>query len=221
MTNPLLDIHTHIDSGLPGTALISAQPDNAVLQPGQWYSIGLHPWNVSGHDEQAFSRMESLLSDPQVLAVGECGLDSVKGPDLEIQQKAFIRHIELSESMCLPLIIHDVHCTHTVLKLHKELKPAQKWLIHGYRGGPQLLRQIMDHGILVSFGSRFNPQSIGMVPLHRLFLETDGKTSIGTVIGLVSAQLGIPANQITGHITRNNKEFLDNACMVQLSGLNL
>lgn len=221
MTSSVLDIHTHVQPSLNGTALISAEPDDIAIQPDHWYSIGIHPWNAGGQDERAFCNLETLLSNPQVLAVGECGLDRAKGPDFEIQKKVFIRQIELSESLSLPMVIHDVRSTDALLQIHKSLRPAQKWLIHGYRGGSELLRQITDHGILVSFGQKFNPDSLGMVPLDRLFLETDGQADIDSVIALASARLGVTVGQIKEHITRNNKEFLDNACMVHVSGLNL
>lgn len=221
MTTSVIDIHTHVQPGVPGLALISLEPGNLEFQPGQWYSVGLHPWNESVQDEHTLNRMESLLSNPQVLAVGECGLDRLHGPDFELQKLLFTRQVELSERLRLPLIIHDVHSTDTILQIHKSLKPAQKWLIHGFRGGPQLLQQIADHGILVSFGLKFNPDSIRMVSLDRLFLETDGKTDIDKVIALASAHLGVPIHEIEEHVIRNNKDFLDYSCMVQLSGLNL
>ena len=179
------DIHTHFLPEEPGTALVCIGcgpiPDGAAEQ-GHLFSAGLHPWDVTGNDEEAFSNLEKLVANPLVLAVGECGFDTLKGPSHELQESAFIRQVQLSERYCKPMILHVVRDFDSVIRLRRELKPTQPWLIHGFRGGPAQMSQLYGHEILVSFGLKHNTESLMAVPLERLFLETDGKCSIDDVV---------------------------------------
>ena len=172
------DIHTHVLPEEPGTAIVcigSGPIPDGALEQGHVFSVGLHPWDVTGHDEEAFRNLEELLAKPQVLAVGECGFDTLKGPSHELQEQAFIRQVELSERYGKPMILHVVRDFDSVIRLRKQLKPSQKWIIHGFRGGPQQMEQLYSNGILVSFGPKHNPETIRQVPPDRLYLETDSK----------------------------------------------
>lgn len=186
----ILDIHTHVLPQVPGTALVCIGcgpiPEGA-LEQGHVFSAGLHPWDVTGQDEDKFQALEQLLALPQVLAVGECGFDTLKGPSYELQEKAFIRQVELSERYGKPMILHVVRDFDSVIRLRKQLKPTQKWLIHGFRGGPEQMNQLYAQGILVSFGLKHNPDSIRQVPSDRLYLETDGQCPIEDVICAANA----------------------------------
>jgi len=179
------DIHTHVLPEEPGTALVCIGcgpiPEGA-LEQGHVFSAGLHPWDVTGSDDEAFRNLEQLLVLPQVLAVGECGFDTLKGPSHELQEEAFVRQVELSERYGKPMILHVVRDFDSVIRLRRQLKPAQPWLIHGFRGGPEQMEQLYSNGILVSFGLKHNPEAVRRVPSDRLFLETDGKCSIEDVI---------------------------------------
>ena len=174
----ILDIHTHVLPEEPGTAIVCIGcgpiPDGA-LEQGHVFSAGLHPWDVTGHDEEAFRSLEELIAKPQVLAVGECGFDTLKGPSHELQEQAFVRQVELSERYGKPMILHVVRDFDSVIRLRKQLKPTQKWIIHGFRGGPQQMKQLYSNGILVSFGPKHNPETIRQVPPERLYFETDSK----------------------------------------------
>lgn len=176
------DIHTHVLPDVPGSALVCIGCGPLPQEKGHLFSVGLHPWDVTGHDEDAFRTLEKLLVLPQVLAVGECGFDALKGPSHELQEQAFIRQIELSERFRKPMILHVVRDFDSIIRLRKQLKPTQLWLIHGFRGNPTQMNQLYAQGILVSFGLNHNPESLKTVPSIRLFLETDGKCSIDDVI---------------------------------------
>ena len=182
----IIDIHTHILPETPGSALVCIGCGPMPQEPGHYFSAGLHPWDITGHDELQFQALEQLLSNPQVLAVGECGFDTLKGPSHELQEQVFIRQIELSERFKKPMILHVVRDFDSVIRLRKTLKPTQPWLIHGFRGNPTQMNQLHTQGILVSFGLNPNPESLRQVPSDRLFLETDGKCSIDDVIRIAA-----------------------------------
>ena len=204
----ILDIHTHVLPDVPGTALVCIGSGPIPSAQGHYFSVGLHPWDVTGSDEDSFRKLEELITNPQVLAVGECGFDTLKGPSHELQEQAFIRQIELSERFKKFMILHVVRDFDSVIRLRKTLKPTQPWLIHGFRGNPTQMNQLHTQGILVSFGSNTNPESLKTVPSNRLFLETDGKTTIEQTISLASTIRKESPDSIIRQITQNSTQFL-------------
>ncbi len=205
----ILDIHTHVLPQVPGTAMVcigcGPLPEN---EEGHWFSAGLHPWDVTEDFDTQLNMVESLLANPRVAAVGECGFDTLKGPSHDLQEQVFIRQIELSERYAKPMILHVVRDFDSVIRLRRTLKPEQPWLIHGFRGGPEQMSQLYSHGILVSFGLKHNPESLRQVPSDRLFLETDGHDTIVQTISLASALRETPPQTIEEQITRNTTHLL-------------
>lgn len=205
----ITDIHTHLLPEIPGSALVcigcGPLPDNVE---GHYFSTGLHPWDVTGGDEEKFSILEDLIADPRVLALGECGFDTLKGPSHGLQEQAFIRQAELSERFHKPMILHVVRDFDSVIRLRKTLKPTQPWLIHGFRGSPDQMNQLYAQGILVSFGLKHNPESLKQIPSARLFLETDGKCSVKEVMQLAASLRNESVETIEQQVARNNNRFL-------------
>ena len=207
----ITDIHTHLLPQKPGSALVCIGcgpiPDVAAEQE-HVFSAGLHPWDVTANDDEKYRALEDLIANPRVLAIGECGFDTLKGPSHELQEQAFIRQAELSERYKKPMILHVVRDFDTVIRLRKTLKPTQPWLIHGFRGNPTQMNQLHTQGILVSFGPNPNPESLKAIPSNRLFLETDGKTTIEQTISLASTIRKESPDSIIRQITQNSTQFL-------------
>ena len=110
----IIDIHTHKEDSRE--ALISVSPDKFLPKDGLFYSVGIHPWdsaakNISG----LFSLLEKALSHPQVLAIGETGLDRLQGAEMSIQEEIFARHCQLSESFKKPMVLHAVRTFDRIL----------------------------------------------------------------------------------------------------------
>ena len=113
--------------------------------------MGIHPWhltesNADGH----WQWLVEMANRPQVVAIGEGGLDKLKGPSLVLQMDVFKRCVLLAEERSLPLIIHAVKCSNELIRLKKELRPVQPWIIHGYRGNPQITKQMAKVGFMFS-----------------------------------------------------------------------
>ena len=185
------DIHTHLLPSVPGSALVCVGIGPLPQDKGHYFSAGLHPWDVTGCDEISFRILDSLLSRPDVLALGECGLDSLRGPEPEIQEKAFIRQFELSESHSKPMILHVVREFDRIIRLKKTLKPVQKWVIHGFRGGPEQAGQLLGCGFYLSFGSTARSDTLQTVLHGSLLAETDGKCDISSVISGIAVATGM------------------------------
>lgn len=161
------DIHTHNPNAL--NAVINLSPGMA-MRPNALYSIGWHPW----WPKPNMDWVTSLSLNPKVVIIGECGIDKLKGVG-EIQQQIQLTklHAQLAERVGKPLLLHIVGAWNEIIALHKEIKPSQPWIIHGFRGKPQLAKQLINAGFYISLGSKFNPLTEAVIPAERLLRETD------------------------------------------------
>ena len=136
------------------------------------FSCGIHPWH-SEDSESQLNYLTEIAPDPRIIAIGETGLDKIKGPSFDVQIPVFKRHIELSEQLKKPLIIHAVKAWEQLYHICRESKPSQPWIIHGFRGNPQITQQMSRVGYMFSLGNRFNVDSLEFIPKESLFCETD------------------------------------------------
>lgn len=188
----ILDIHTHRPAPYPCGIISIGVPDARDLAEGQLYSAGIHPWDTEGESDGAlFSRLEALAADPRVAAIGECGVDLLKGGPMYRQLQVLKRQIELSEQYGKPLVLHCVKGADIILGLKRDLQPTRQWIIHGFRGKPALGRQLAEKGIMLSFGEKFNPDTLLAVPGDMVLAETDESAlPITGIIGALSATAG-------------------------------
>ena len=202
-----LDIHTHHEAPQP-LAVISATPDTFSPVEGQLYSLGIHPWETNSMpNKEDWRKFEELASLPCVVAIGECGIDKLKGGFMFQQLIVMQKQIEISERLKKPLIIHDVKAHDVIVGLKRDLNPVQNWAIHGLRGKPTVAKMMVDAGIYVSFGDNFNPKSPAVVPSELILAETDESSlDIQTVIALLSANL---EKEMTPQIALNTARFLN------------
>lgn len=174
---PFADIHTHRHDA-PVDAVICVDPSDGSMPPlcpDRHYSAGIHPWRAALAGPDAWCRLEELAALPGVVAVGEAGLDTLRGPAINVQLPVFERQARLAEAVGKPLIIHAVRAWQQLITLHRRMRPAQPWIIHGFRGKPELARQLVAQGFHISLGPRFNPGVPAVVPPHMLHRESDAQ----------------------------------------------
>ncbi len=165
------DAHTHNLMAGPDAIINLPRDAGQSLRPDRFYSVGVHPWDtLEPFDLEAIS---ACAESQQVLAIGECGLDALRGAPLQRQEEIFRWHVRLSERLGKPLIIHAVRTLQRIIELRKELKPAQRWIVHGFRGKPQLAEALIRSGIDISIGTKHNPEALSVIPADRLHHETD------------------------------------------------
>lgn len=180
MILPCFDIHTHDKSRID--AIINIYPNEQLIE-GAYHSVGIHPWHTVDIDSSTIENLNILAAHPQVVAIGETGLDALKGASIEKQIEIFKLHVSLSEKYQKPLIIHCVKCFNDIIELKKTLHSTMPWIIHGFRGKPQLAQQLLNNGFYISLGEHFNPQTVTIIPTNRLLFETDESTlDINTII---------------------------------------
>ena len=178
------DFHTHcfdtpLGEGivcLPQEVLLSA--DGWQPEAGGRYAAGIHPWWTGQTDFEPvryLTNLRQLLQFPEMVQLGECGLDRLKGAPLETQLDIFRQQIALSEETQKPVTIHCVKAFDLLLAEKKQLRPTQQWTIHGFRGKPALALQLLDAGFDLSFGPHHNPESWNITPPERRHQETDAQ----------------------------------------------
>ncbi len=168
-----VDVHTHIPA--PG-AIVNVTPfGNAdpFMSGCDYYSIGIHPWLVDKSNDAVVERLRTLAADPRVVAIGEAGLDARRGADMSLQMPIFKMQAQLASQLDKPLIIHAVATFPLIISLKRDMQPHVPWIIHGFRGKPQLAQELLRHGFYLSVGSRFNADALAIIPTNRLLHETD------------------------------------------------
>ncbi len=203
----ILDIHTHIFPAVPESALYSLQYGQEPPS-GCFCSAGLHPWFLEENATTGFGWLESVALNPSVLAIGEAGIDLLRGPSAEIQERVFTAQAELAERLRKPLIVHMVRGADRLLRIRKNLSPDMPWLVHGFRGGAALASQLMDSGMALSFGRRFNAEALRYAGMANLLVETDGQCDIDDVISVVAQSLEVSADDVREAATHNVSRFL-------------
>lgn len=170
------DIHSHLTDGAADDRIINLDYNDALPERG-YYSIGLHPWSTAGMTAQqideAIRMVEKTAADDRVVAVGETGIDRLRGGDTEMQAEVFSRHAIISETLGKPLIIHAVKSIEDIIRIKKEIKPRQLWIIHGFRGNKHTARQLIKQGIALSLGKHYDKEVIDVCPPYMIFHETD------------------------------------------------
>ncbi len=205
----ILDFHTHRTDA--SAALISVDPRQFDPKPGLYYSVGFHPWKtaevITPND---FTLLEQCARHPQVLAIGETGIDSLRGAELETQVALFVRHLQLAHDTSRPVVVHSVRTTQQILAARNRAKLTTVPLaIHGFRGNEHVARTLLDAGCYLSFGARFNPAALLITPLDRLLIETDeAPINIHDVATLVAQTLHLPTNTILHNATTNAHHLL-------------
>lgn len=167
----VFDFHTHRKDAK--NALISVSPAEFDPVEGLYYSVGIHPWNTEGVTEHDLERLAAAAAHPQVLAVGEAGFDKLRGGTHSVQLSVMMRHIELSEQLRKPLVIHCVKCIDDLLALRRAFSPVQPWIWHGFRGNATMARTLLRQGFYLSAGQYFNADAVAAVPAEKLLVETD------------------------------------------------
>ncbi len=139
----------------------------------QYYSLQLHPWHLTGRqDIEAYVTMaRKLRDDPYFVAIGECGLDALCDTPLPLQKEAFRTALLMAEEQNKPVIIHCVKLWAELMALTRGHQSPL--IIHGFRKGPELAKQLLDAGFSLSLGQHFHPEVKEIAPPDRLFSETD------------------------------------------------
>lgn len=200
------DIHTHAIPENPSQAIVSVNADMLPMDRNiRFASIGIHPWNLTEDNaEEQWNTLKEFLKDQRAVAIGEVGLDKLRGASMELQTSIFRQEIALAEASCFPMVIHCVRAYNELIQLKRECRPKQPWIIHGFRGKPSVAQELLKHGCWLSFGSNYQEESVRTTPLNRLFIETDeAEESIGNIYQRIAHTRGISLEELEEEVKKN------------------
>ena len=156
----ICDFHTHHVGNRP--AILSSKSPQA----GEYTSLEFHPWNLP----ETFSPLPVTLENlNKFTALGEVGLDRLRGPALPVQQQYLKALLQLASDCNKPVIFHCVRAFPELFALLKNF--SLPWAIHGFRGKVDLLEEIWRHGGIVSF----HPSITNNQPLLEKLSSPQGK----------------------------------------------
>lgn len=158
----------------------------AILQIAQSHSnifasVGVHPNETDGQDPTV-DELVALARDPQVVAVGETGLDYFRSEgDLDWQRQRFARHIQAAKMVSKPIIVHTRDAEKdTVAILKAEAAAEAGGVLHCFTGSWEMASACLDMGLYISFSgivtfkNATELQEVAKkVPSDRMLIETD------------------------------------------------
>ena len=174
------DIHTHHHSkdAESTVSIRSLYGDFMQASSGMECTLGLHPWYLEDC-EQLLKELEQFAGLPNVLAIGECGLDKLCHSDWDLQTTVFAKQITLANKLNKPLIIHCVRAFDELLGAFDEHEPAVPVIVHGFNKKSSIADKLIAHRMYLSFGNAITKsespaaQALKHIPADRFFLETD------------------------------------------------
>jgi TatD DNase family protein len=173
----IIDFHTHKSVQSETELSIQSIRQGEPLPLQGLFGYGLHPWDSETQNKLQLNA--EISNNKNLFYIGECGLDKLRGTSLTQQISIFKDHIQISERLKKPLVIHCVGYFNELLQIKKEKQPVQPWIIHGFTGHPQLARQLTSAGFRLSFGPAIlikkskAAKSLEQTPSQFFFLETD------------------------------------------------
>ncbi len=149
----------------------------ARAHDGVWATVGVHP-----HDAvQGTEAIVALLDEPEVVAVGECGLDYFyEHSPRPAQREVFAAQIHLAHERDLALVIHTRDAWDDTFDILAAEGVPERTVFHCFTGGPDEARRGLDLGIRLSFSGIITFPSgqdlrdaAAICPLDRVLVETD------------------------------------------------
>ncbi len=202
----LVDSHAHIDTSRfsadreaviaaalaggvtrmidPGTDLPSSREALALAKahPGVVYAgVGVHPHDATTYNQEVRQQLRELAREPEVVAIGEFGLDYFRMlSPREVQREVFRAHLELARECNLPCIIHVRDSHEDVVELLREHGQGLRGVFHCFSGNVAQAEACLSFaGFMLSFAGPLTkqgnelPEVARMAPLDRILVETD------------------------------------------------
>ncbi len=199
-------------------------------------AVGFHPSDAQGVTDRDLADLETWCALPQVVAVGEIGLDNhYETPGGDVQARVFAAQLQLARRADLPVIIHDREAHADILAALRDSGIAQVGgVLHSFSGGIDMMREAValnfhiGLGGPVTFRNAKKPVQIAAnVPVERLLIETDapwltpephrGKRNEPAHVRLVAERIaevrGAPLRDIAAQTYRNADNLFKNASL--------
>lgn len=149
--------------------------------PGIYHAIGVAPSEVVNPGKNWVQTIENGLSLPNVIAIGETGLDYFrKFGDKRSQIEMFITQLELAQKYNKPVIIHNRDAGKDVFDILSERIPEAGAVLHCYSEDAEFAKKALDLPIYFSFAGNLTyrnarnlHETVLNIPLDRILIESE------------------------------------------------
>lgn len=155
----------------------------AEAHEGLYAGVGIHPEEAFEMTVREDDILATWAAKPKVVAIGEIGLDYYweKDPDKRrLQQRIFIRQLDLARQLHLPVCIHDRDAHGDTLAILKREGRGIPGVLHCYSGSLEMARELLKLGWYLGVDGPLTfknaaklPEIVKAMPLERLLVETD------------------------------------------------
>jgi TatD DNase family protein len=244
----LIDSHAHLDEYEDRDAVVARAREAGLVHVvviGQWpraratvefarqdrsffsATAGIHPHDASQGD---LAELERLCAEPDVVAVGECGLDfHYDRSPRDVQRDVFVRQLRLAKNLRKPVVVHTREAdVETAEILARELGP-DGGVVHCFTSDWTAAQRYLSLGMYISFSGVLTFRNADAVreaaqktPLDRILVETDcpfltpvphrGKRNEPAYVVLTAARLaelrGLPLAEVERATVANSRAAL-------------
>jgi TatD DNase family protein len=223
-----------VDIIVTGTSVAASEAAAALASThGLASTAGIHPHTAKDADDDGLARIRRLLERPEVVAVGECGLDYNRmfSPK-DDQRRCFSAHLELAARADRPLFLHERDAADDFTGLLREHRPRAA-VVHCFTGDRAALEGYLELGLFIGITGWICDERRGLplreliplIPPDRLMLETDAPyllprtlpepprsrrnepAFLPAVLDAVARAAGRPAAELARETTANARAF--------------
>jgi TatD DNase family protein len=154
----------------------------AEHNPGVHAVVGVHPHDASACSDARMAELRELGHSPEVVAIGESGLDFhyLHSPR-EAQESSLRRHLVLATALNKPIVIHCRNAEERLVAIVRETgMPQRGGVIHCFTGDDAAARAFLALGFYISFSGIVTfrnaaqvREAARLVPDDRVMVETD------------------------------------------------
>jgi TatD DNase family protein len=148
-----------------------------------WATVGVHPHEADAHPDLGANALTDATSHPDVIAIGECGLDYYYDKsDRAAQRERFQAHIEAAMATGLPLVVHTREAEDDTAQILEQAvnEGGVRGVLHCFTGSQSLARKALDLGFYISLSGIVTfrnaselQETAKIIPEDRLLVETD------------------------------------------------
>jgi len=154
---------------------------NAARIPAVSATAGIHPNEAEQLTPEAVAGLRELLARPEVVGVGETGLDYYRDRcPRDAQRAAFATHVRLARELDRVLVVHCRDAFEDALAVLDGEGAPERVVFHCFTGDERIAGRVVEAGYLVSFSGTVTFRNApgqraacAVVPLDRMVLETD------------------------------------------------
>lgn len=155
--------------------------NNLKSVAGIYHAVGVAPSEVTNPGPDWINTIEKYLELPNVVAVGETGLDYFKQfGDKRSQIELFITQLEIAQKHNLPVIIHNREAGKDLYDVLTERLPDAGAILHCYSENAEYAKKCLDKNIWFSFAGNLTyrnarnlHETVLNIPVDRILIETE------------------------------------------------